>query len=218
MFIGHFAVGFAAKRVAPTVSLGMFFLAAQLADLVWPHLVLLGLERLEIDPGNTAFTPLDFVFYPYSHSLLAMTGWGLAAAALYRLVRHGGIRPALVILLVVISHWVLDVISHRPDMPLTIGSETKVGLGLWNSVWGTVVVEAALLVLGLGLYLGTTRARDRAGSIGLWSLVGLLVVINAANMTNPPPPSPSAVAWTAHAMWLLVLWGFWIDRHRIVTV
>jgi hypothetical protein len=214
MFIGHFAVGFAAKRVAPAVSLGMLFLAAQLADLVWPHLVLLGVEHLEIDPGNTAVTPLRFVFYPYSHSLVAMTGWGVAAAVLYALVRPVGLRGGVAILLVVVSHWVLDVVSHRPDMPMTVGGDPRFGFGLWNSVWGTVVVEALLLAAGLAVYVRVTRARDRTGSRALWALVGVLVLINVANLAGPPPPSAAAVAWTARAMWLLVLWGFWVDRHR----
>ena len=214
MFIGHFALGLAAKRAAPTISLGMLFLAAQLADLVWPHLVILGIERLEVDPGNTAFTPLNFVFYPYSHSLVAMTGWAVVAGALYALVRRATAGRALVVLLVVVSHWVLDVVAHRPDMPLTIGGNTRLGLGLWDSVPGTLVVEALMLVAGVVLYLDATRARDRVGSVGFWSLIGALVVITLANLAGPPPPSAMAVAWTAHAMWLLVAWGFWVDRHR----
>lgn len=214
MFIGHFAVGFAAKRAAPTVSLGMFFLAAQLADLVWPNLLLLGIERVEIDPGNTAFTPLNFVSYPYSHSLVAMIGWGLAAALAYGLWRRASTRAAAIIFLVVLSHWVLDVVTHRPDMPLTVSGSLRVGLGLWNSVPATVVVEALMLVVGLTVYVRATRAPDRAGSLGLWSLVGFLVLINIANLLGPPPPSPAAVAWTVQAMWLIVLWGFWVDRRR----
>jgi hypothetical protein len=217
MFIGHFAVGFAAKRAAPSVSLGVLFLAAQLADLVWPNLVLLGIERVEIDPGNTAFTPLNFAFYPYSHSLTALIAWGAAAAVIYRLWRRGSIGGAVAVGLLVISHWVLDAISHRPDMPLTFSNATRVGLGLWYSVEATVVVEVLLLAVGLWLYLQATRPRDRIGSIGLWSLVAFLVLINIANIVGPPPPSARAVAWTVQAVWLLVIWAFWVDRHREAT-
>lgn len=214
MFIGHFAVGFGVKRAVPSVSLGSLFLACQLADLLWPNFVLLGLERFEIDPGNTAFTPLDFVSYPYSHSLVALLGWGLAFAVLYRLVRRGTWAAALTLIAVVLSHWILDVVSHRPDMPITLRGPERLGLGLWNSVPATLAVELALLAIGVALYLRATVARDRTGSIALWSLVGFLLVINFANLFGPPPPSVMAVAWSAQAVWLLVAWGYWIDRHR----
>jgi hypothetical protein len=214
MFIGHFAVGFGAKRAVPAVSLGPLFLACQLADLIWPNLVLLGIERVEIDPGNTAFTPLDFVSYPYSHSLVALLGWGLAFAILYRIVRRGAWSAALTLAAVVLSHWVLDVASHRPDMPVTLHGSERLGLGLWNSVPATLAVELVLLAVGVTLYHRATAPRDRTGSIALWSLVGFLLVVNLANLFGPPPPSAMAVAWAAQAVWLLVAWGYWIDRHR----
>jgi hypothetical protein len=214
MFIGHFAVGFGAKRMVPAVSLGSLFLACELADLLWPNFVLLGLERFEIDPGNTAVTPLDFVSYPYSHSLVALLGWGLAFAVLYRLVRRGTWAAALTLAAVVLSHWVLDVVSHRPDMPVTLHGPERLGLGLWNSVPATLAVELAFLAIGVFLYHRATAPRDRTGSIALWSLVVFLLVITVANLVSPPPPSATAVAWTAQAVWLLVAWGYWIDRHR----
>jgi hypothetical protein len=215
MFIRHFAVALAAKRAVPTVSLGMLFLAAQLADLVWPNLVLAGIEHVAIDPGNTAYTPLAFVAYPYSHSLVGMTLWGLIAGLTYAWLRHAMPRTAGILALVVVSHWVLDVVSHRPDMPLTFADTTHVGLGLWNSVPDTVVVEALMLAVGLTLYVRTTRARDRIGSVGFWSLVGFLMAINVANVVGPPPPRAGGVAGAAQAMWLLVVWGAWVDRHRV---
>jgi hypothetical protein len=216
MFIGHFAVAFGAKRVAPAVSLGTLFLAAQLADLLWPNLVLLGFERVEIAPGATAVTPLDFVSYPYSHSLLALALWGGLAAMLYRGFGRSW-TAGVTVAAVVLSHWVLDVISHRPDMPLAFG-HTRVGLGLWYSVPATVLVEGSLFLMGVAIYTRLTRARDRIGRIGLWALVGLLSVIYAANLLGPPPPSVPAVAWAAQAMWLLVAWAYWVDRHRVSRV
>lgn len=215
MFIGHFAVGLGAKRVAPTVSLGFLFLSCQLADLLWPTFVLLGLEQVAIDPGNTVVTPLRFISYPYSHSLLALCGWGVLAGVLYLWLRHSTRAAAMTIGLVVISHWVLDAISHRPDVPLTLSGSTRVGLGLWNSMAATIGVEALMFVVGVALYLRATRARDRIGSIGFWSLIGFLLLVNVVNMTSPPPPSPTLVAWGAQAIWLLVIWAFWIDRHRM---
>lgn len=218
MFIGHFAVSLAAKRVEPRVSLGALFLSAQLADLVWPNLLLVGLERVEIDPGNTAFTPLAFTSYPYSHSLAATVLWAAAASFIYARWTRAARRPAVVIGLVVASHWLLDAMTHRPDLPLTFTGPARVGLGLWNVVAATLLVEGAMFLAGLWLYLGATRARDRAGSVGLWSLVAFLGIIYVANVVGPPPPSTTAVAGAAQALWLLVAWAFWIDRHRDVRL
>ena len=214
MFIGHFALAFAAKKVAPTVSLGTLFLAAQLADLVWPVLVLLGIEKVEVRPGATALTPLDFIHYPYSHSLLALLGWAIAYAAAYAIARRARIGVALTLAALVLSHWVLDFVTHRPDMPLTLGGPSRFGLGLWNSVPATVLVEGTLFVAGVTLYVKTTQAVDAIGSRALWSLVAFLVVVYIGNILAPPPPSGTAVAWTVLAMWLLVAWGYWIDAHR----
>ena len=218
MFIGHFALGFAAKRAAPRVSLGILFLAAQLADVLWPILVLAGIETVRIAPGITVVTPLDFVSYPYSHSLLSLCVLGAALGAVCALWRKNGARTFVVIALLVVSHWLLDYITHRPDMPLTMGGPERVGLGLWNSVAGTLAVELPIFGVGLLIYTRSTAARDRIGSIGLWSLAAFLLVIYLANMVGPPPPSPAAVAWAAQAMWLLVWWGYWVDAHRVPVV
>jgi hypothetical protein len=214
VFIGHFAVAFAAKRAAPELSLGTLFLAAQLADLAWPTLALLGVERLEIRPGITAVTPLDFVHYPWSHSLVAMLAWGFALAIVWLAVRRGTPWAAIVLIGVVLSHWLLDVISHRPDMPLTIGGETRLGMGLWNSMAATLVVEGALFAVGVGLYWARTRALDAIGRWAFWGLVAFLVIIYIVSVFGPPPPSIAAVVWSAQAMWLLVAWAYWVDRHR----
>jgi membrane-bound metal-dependent hydrolase YbcI (DUF457 family) len=214
MFLGHFGLGFGAKRIAPAVSLGALFAAAQFADLLWPTLVLLGVERVDIQPGATVVTPLDFVSYPYSHSLVTLVVWGLLFGAGYRIVRHSRAAAAITIAVLVVSHWVLDVITHRPDMPLAPGAARRLGLGLWFSMPGTLVAELVLFATGVALYAGSTRARDRAGSIGLWSLVAFFIAVYFASVFSPPPPSASAVAWSAQAMWLLVLWGYWVDNHR----
>lgn len=212
MFIGHHAAGFAGKRFAPQVSLGTLFFAAMFLDLLWPVLLLLGLEHVRIDPGNTAFTPLDFYDYPISHSLLTVLGWSVVLAVGYRIVRKTW-SGAVIVGAAVLSHWVLDFVTHRPDLPLWPGGPL-VGLGLWSSVPATMAVEALLFLATLTLYLRTTVARDRTGSIALWSLVIFVVLIYLTNVTSPPPPSPTAIAWVAMAAWLFVPWGAWIDRHR----
>jgi hypothetical protein len=217
MFLGHFALGFAAKRTAPTVSLGTAFLAAQLADLIWPTLVVLGVERVEIDPGNTAVTPLAFESYPWSHSLLTLAAWGALFALAHHLIRRSGRAAALTLAALVVSHWVLDVVTHRPDMPLLPGGGPLLGLGLWHSRAGTMLVELLLFAVGLALYARGTVPLDRLGRVALWLLVGFLLAVSVANLVSPPPPSVDAVAFAGHATWLLVAWGYWIDRHRAPT-
>jgi hypothetical protein len=214
MFIGHFGLGFGAKRAAPAASLGTLFVACQFADLLWPILVLLGYERLEVHPG-APFMTLTFVSYPYSHSLLALCVWAAAFAGAYLVVHRHRIVPAVTIALLVVSHWGLDYLTHVPDLPLTATGSARLGLGLWNSVPGTLVVECAIFAVGVALYLRDTKARDRAGSIGLWSLVVFLLVVYVASAFSGPPPTAAAVAWSAQAMWLIVIWGYWVDKHRV---
>lgn len=213
MFIGHFGVGFAAKPLAPRLSLGTLFLAAQFVDLLWPTLLLLGVERVEIVPGITRVTPLDFVHYPYSHSLLWVLGWGALFAAVCLLLRRSP-RAAIVLGLAVISHWLLDLVVHRPDLPLYPGDPHPLGLGLWSSVAATLAVELPIFAGGVWLYLRSTEAKDAIGRWALWGLVALLLAIYAANLAGPPPPEVAAIAWVGQAQWLLILWAYWIDRHR----
>lgn len=212
MFIGHIALGLAAKRVAPRTSLGTLVVASQLVDLAWPAMVLAGLERVRIEPGNTAFTPLDFESYPWTHSLLTGAIWAIAFGAVYRW-RTGYSRGAAVVAALVLSHWLLDFVTHRPDLPLAPGG-VRVGLGLWNSVPGTLAVEGALFAAGVAVYAVTTRARNRRGSIGFWALVAFLVLAYAGNVLGPPPPSATAIGVVGLAMWLFLPWAVWIDRSR----
>ena len=214
MFLGHFGIGFGAKRFAPRTSLGTLFLAAQFIDLLWPSLLLMNLERVAIVPGITTVTPLDFTHYPWSHSLLIVVVWGAAFGVVYYLVKRYRVG-AWVCGLAVISHWLLDLVVHRPDLPLLPSGEYRAGFGLWSSLTATLVVELAVFAVGVVLYLRTTTAKDRIGSIGLWSLVGFLVLVYAGNLFGAPPPSVRAIAWLGQAQWLIIVWGYWIDRHRV---
>jgi hypothetical protein len=216
VFIGHFAVGLAAKRLVPDVSLGTLFLAAQLADLVWPTLVLAGIESFSIRPGITAVTPLDFTRYPYSHSLVGMALWGLGLGIVYFTIKRRALA-ALVLFMVVLTHWLLDFVSHRPDLPLTLTGAERFGLGLWHSRIATLAVEGLFFAACVWIYVRATRPVDAAGRWWLVALVAFLVVVYLANIFGPPPPSVAAVAWTAQAIWLLVAWGYWIDRHRTAS-
>lgn len=214
MFIGHYALAFGAKKVAPSVSLGTTFLACQLADLLWPTFLMLGLETVEIDPGNTLVTPLNFVSYPYSHSLVMVVAWSVLFALAYRAVR-GRHRAAIVtVAALVISHYVLDLVTHRPDLPITPTGSLRLGFGLWNYPAAALALEIALFLIGTTLYLSVTRARDAIGRIGLWALVVVLVAIYFSALYGPPPPSPAAIAAAGQLLWVFVLWAYWVDRHR----
>ena len=213
MFIGHFAVGFAAKRFAPRASLGWLIAAALFLDLVWPLLVMAGIETVRIDPGNTAFTPLDFVYYPWSHSAVMTLVWAALVAAVFQW-KIGYWRGTVAIAVGVTSHWVLDAVSHRPDMPLAPGLQSKVGLGLWNNVAATAAVEIAMLLGALILYTRATRPRNRAGQYGYWSFVGLLAFLYAGAIHGEPPPNVTVLLLTALSAWLAVWWAAWLDRNR----
>lgn len=217
MFIGHFGLGFAARRAIPGVGLSVLFAATAFADLLWPALVALGVEQVRIDPGNTAVTPLDFVSYPYSHSLLTLLFWGAIFGFAYRAVTGDNGRAFAVLASLVVSHWVLDFITHRPDMPLYPGGP-KLGLGLWNSIAGTVAIEVPLFALGVWIYARETRPRGKTGTWAFVSLVGLLSVSYVANLFSAPPPSVTALVATAVIGTLVLLaWAWWADRHRVIS-
>jgi hypothetical protein len=213
MFIGHFGVGFGAKSVVPAVSLGTLFLAAQFIDLLWPTLLLLGVEKVRIVPGTTVVTPLLFEYYPFSHSLLAVLGWAGLVAGIHFLLRRNR-AAALTLGALVVSHWLLDAVVHRPDLPLFPGSATVVGLNAWSSLPVTLAIEGLLFALGVWLYSRATSPADAVGRWGFRGLVVVLVGIYAGNLLGPPPPSSDAIAWVGQMQWLLVLWGYWLDKHR----
>jgi hypothetical protein len=214
MFIGHFGVALAAKKFAPRTSLGAAILAAELVDLLWPVFLLLGLEDVVIVPGITRMSPLDFTNYPISHSLLMGLVWAAGmGGAYFALGRYA--RGAWVVGLLVISHWFLDCLVHRPDLPLYPGS-AKFGLGLWNHPWLEASLEIAMFGGGLWVYVRRTRPRDATGSYVFWSLMVLLFAGWIATLLAGPPPSATALAWGGLSMSLLALWAWWADKHREV--
>jgi hypothetical protein len=213
MFIGHFAVGFSSKRLAPRTNVALLIAAALFLDILWPIFVLLGWEHVHIDPGNTRFTPLDFVDYPWSHSLVMSMLWATLFAVVYWLATH--YRPgALMIWIGVVSHWILDWISHRPDMPIYPGGP-RVGLALWNSIPGTMIVELLMFGIGVGLYMRVTRALDGIGRYALIAYVALLLFAYVSDRFSDPPSSVGEIAWLAViASVVLIPWAWWFERHR----
>lgn len=213
MFIGHFGVGFAAKKIAPKASLGTLFIAAQFLDLLWPVLVLSGYEHFAIEPGITKMNPLNFTDYPMSHSLLMASVWGLLFGLVYFAVKRNK-RIAIVLALCVVSHWVLDMLVHAPDLPLYPGGQL-VGLGLWNMPVAEVIIESLIFIAGVVWYMQATVAKNKSGKYGFWGLVVFLLLIQSGNMFGPPPTDVNAVAWGAMSQWILVIWAYWVDRNRV---
>lgn len=213
MILGHPAVGFASKRAGPRVPLGWLIAAPLWLDLIWPVFLILGLESVRIDPGNTVVTPLDLRDFPWSHSLIMSLVWSGVLGGVYFALRRDGLG-ALVIGVGVFSHWLFDFFMHARDMPLYPGSSTYLGLGLWNSLAGTLIVEFGLFAAGVWLYVTGTRARDRTGTVSLWAMVVVLVLIYVAAVFGPPPVNVDAIAYGALLGWLFIPWAAWIDRHR----
>lgn len=215
MFIGHFGVGLAGKKIGKSVSLGTYFLATQWIDLIWPILLLLGVEHVEIKPGVSKVTPLDFTYYPFTHSLFGVIVWGLLFGFIYYLIKKN-LKAAIILGLLVLSHWILDLLVHIPDLPLFPGYNLKVGLGLWNSLPATLILEVSIFLIGVFLYIKTTKSKNKIGTYSLWGLLFFLMIIYFSNIFGPPPASVEGIGIVGNAQWLIVLWGYWIDKNREV--
>jgi membrane-bound metal-dependent hydrolase YbcI (DUF457 family) len=214
MFIGHFGAAFAAKKIDQKPSLGTMLLASQFIDLLWPIFIIAGIEKVKIDPGNTAFTPLDFIYYPFTHSLFGVILWALLFGTVYYSFKKN-LQGSLLLFSLVVSHWVLDFITHKPDLLILPFWDFKAGLGLWNSIPLTLIVEMLVFAGGVYLYIKTTKAKNKIGSIGLWSLLVFLVAIYFMTVFGPPPPSEEAIGYAGLSMWIFVAWAYWIDKNRI---
>jgi hypothetical protein len=211
MFIGHFGVGFAAKSVDKKISLGTLFLASQFIDLLWPILLLLGLESVKIESGNTAVTPLNFISYPISHSMLGVIFWGILFGVVYFLIKKN-LRGSILLGVLVFSHWLLDLLTHRPDLQLFPWSDYKVGFSLWNSFAGTVIVEGLIFTAGAFIFYKVGRLQSKSKHILFWSLVLFLAAVYVMNLIGPPPPSEEPIAIVGLSQWLLIAWAYWIDH------
>jgi hypothetical protein len=217
MFLGHYGLALAAKRVSPRTSLGALAFSAQFLDELWPILLLAGMERVRIAPGFMSASSLEFVSYPWSHSLLMTAVWAVCIGAVYRLLARNT-RGAWTVAALVLSHWFLDAPMHPPDLPLWPGSSILVGAGLWSSKRVTILVDAGIFLIGLLVYLRTTRSRDAIGRWALWAMSALLLFIFLSSLFDPPPGSERALAWSALLLWLFVPWSWWIDAHREAVV
>ena len=211
MFVGHYGVSFLAKAANRKIPLWVLFIAVQLLDVIWAPLVLLGVEHLRIVPGITASNPLDLYYMPYTHSLIGAVAWSIVGWATYRWWKAGQ-HPggaALLVALCVFSHWVLDLVVHRPDLPLW-DDHSKVGLGLWNHPAPAFALEAVLLFAGMALY-----RRGRAtlpASLVVFGIV--MLAVQAVVFFGPPPPSPAAAAVVALVSYAVFAWYVWRWERR----
>ena len=156
--------------------------------LLWPIFLILGIEHARINPGNTAFTPIDFYDYPLSHSLLMSVVWSILFGGIFFYLKKN-LRNSIIVGCTVFSHWLLDFLSHKPDLSLAPRINIFLGLGLWNSLVGTICIEGFLFIGAVYIYVRTTNSRDRIGDYAFWGLVALLLISFIANITSPPPPS-----------------------------
>jgi hypothetical protein len=213
MFLGHFAVGFATKRLAPHASLGWHLLAPAFLDVLFPIFVLAGIESTAIEPGYTAVTPLNLYDIPWSHSLVTSLLWSLLFGGVYFALRKNA-RTAAILGAGVFSHFVLDWVTHRPEMQLAPGTPHTLGLNLWASVPGTLAVEFLLFGLGVFLYVRGSRPLSASGTYSLAAFVVVLVVAYLANVFGPPPPSVNFVVGGILALLLLIPWAAAFDKRR----
>jgi hypothetical protein len=215
MFIGHYGPSFAIKAIRPAIPLWLLFMAVQLVDVAWAVLVLLGIEKVRIVPGITASNPLDLYYMPYTHSLAAAVLWAVAAIVLCKFLP--GVRTwsaAAWIGLAVLSHWVLDWLVHRPDLPL-YDDTMKVGLGMWNYPAIALLLEALLLFGGMIMYLRRTKALNAIGRFGPPIFGILMLAIQCYVFFGPPPTSPVAAAVTALGSYVVfAAVAQWLDRQR----
>lgn len=217
MFIGHYGIAFGLKKIDRTVSLGWLFIAVQLVDIFWTLLVFLGVEKVVIVPGLTEANPLDFVYYPFTHSVVAFLVWGLIAFVIVSLGRFRSsltkVKFGLLIGFAVVSHLILDLLVHRPDIPLAGDDSLKLGFGLWNHIAVSYILEALIFLGGAFIYYRVADYLTRKHKIGLWIFVLFLLLINLINLIGPPPPDVNTIAVTGFLSFIVfALFGFWLDR------
>ena len=201
MFVGHYGVALAARGIEKRVPLWAWFVAVQWVDILWCVLVLLGVERVHVQPGVNPSGPLVFDYYPYTHSLLAGLFWGALAYGVGRWWLSGERRPALLLALAVLSHWVLDFLVHLPDLDL-VNESYKVGLGLWRFPLPELILELALAGAGLLIYLRASPALSWPRRIALVMLCLAIVGVQVASDFGPPPQSMKAMALAGLALYL----------------
>lgn len=209
MFIGHY--GPAAAVAGRRIKLWHGFLAVQFLDILWAPFVLLGIEHVRIVENFTASNHFDLYDMPYTHSLVMALFWSVVAGGAYQFLRKGG---GWIIGGLVFSHWLLDFVTHKPDLELWFGGP-KVGLALWDNLPLAVTTEFALLIAGLGFYLMKTRAKGVMGKAAPLVLFALLAAAQVFGNFGPPPESAAMAAQSAiMAYFVFAALAAWVDGAR----
>jgi len=218
VLVGHYAMSLLAKRIEPRISLGTLVLAAMVPDLLWPNFTAAGLERVNFGTGLGAGNYFQAIDIALSHSLLTGALWAGVLGMIYFLLRRSA-RGAWLLVALVLSHWVLDVVTHRPDMPLAPAVPLTVGFGLWTSIPATLLVEGGLWLGAVIVYARTTQATSRAGALAFWIAVPLLTLIWYNNIAGPPPNNPESAPAAAIVLFsIVVVWAYWVNRLRTPTI
>lgn len=212
--LAHLAAGYAGKKFAPKVSLGTLLIAGTFLDILWSPLLLLGIEHARIVPGITVCCPLDLFDYPFSHSLLFTLFWAFLFRTFYQWRHKKDAQGGWVLFACVLSHWLFDLISHRPDLPLLPFTGPTVGLSLWNFPLATLTAELGLFIAGVVIYAHATKPKDLAGRISLLVLVFLQAFAYLTSAGAPLPPNIMAVAIMTQMQWIYLLLAYFVDAHR----
>jgi hypothetical protein len=214
MFVGHYGVSFAIKSIEKPIPLWLLFIAVQFVDVLWAIFILTGVEKVRITPGITATNALDLYYMPYTHSLVAALLWSGVGFIGYKVARRGANYAAFLVAAAVFSHWVLDLLVHRPDLPL-YDDTYKLGFGLWNYPALALALEASILFGGIFLYLRASKAVSPTGKFGMPMFGILLLILQGIVFFGAPPSSPSAAALTALLSYLVLAGvAYWLEKKR----
>jgi hypothetical protein len=217
MFIGHYAPVLAIAAVRRSPSLAAGFVAVQLVDVGFFSLSYFGIEKWALNPSLTGFMPVDLYYMPYTHSLVGSTAWALGAGLLTALLTPAGRKfvDGLIIALLVLSHWFLDLIVHRHDLPLVHDAGEKLGYGLWDHPAAVVPLELGLFFAGFALFMAATKPRGVMGWVVPWIVVAMLLAVQGFNWFTPPTNDP--VAFSAMGLgvyFALAGLAWWLDSVR----
>lgn len=220
MFIGHYSAAFAARAFKPAIPLWLLFVAVQLVDFIWAGLVIAGVEKVRIVPGFLEASPLDLYYMPYTHSLVGALIWAIAAAVLYGIMRKGGGKWAVALILggAVLSHWFADLLVHAPDLPLVPG-DPKFGFALWRSLLWSQIAEMGLLLAGFWLYMQNTMPKGLAGRVSPWVFLAFLMAVQAYSHMGEGKAGASAQSFAVSALvaYSVLAFGAWaVDQTRAV--
>jgi hypothetical protein len=188
--------------------------------LIYGVTLLTGVERISIIAGANPLTSAEYIFFPYSRGLVATLLWAGLVALIFLIAPFKSSLPksrtALVMATAVLSHFILDVIVHNPEIDLLGNGVYKIGLGLWNYSFASYIVEALLLIAGLWIYLRSTKGITFSGKYGLPILSVILLILNAANTFGLSPTNMENLAMTMLAVYLgTIVVAFWLDRKSI---